>query len=268
MRILFVCALLLSMIPADICGQEIKAGEGDTIEAEKGEKKDQVSVKDKSVILRFRIYSSERKSKKLRNKWHAEIKRWAKEINDYCRDDIHIKNVEALKPDFKVAMYREHNGQEVKIKFFATNKTDLPERANHEWIKGKGTLKEFIFSNLSEDRKSDAAKRIDALPYTFHIAVVKDAYARVNGKDVMVPGIWVDDTNILVAQGRASKIDAKHETGHLFGFADDTGGIMTKIPPNPPVNLKGYYGNERKNGWKVESVREYRCRAVKKHFGL
>ena len=32
--------------------------------------------------------------------------------------------------------------------------------------------------------------------------------------------------------------------------------------------LKGYYGNERKNGWRAQSVRRYRCRAVIKHFGV
>ena len=262
------CILTILLAPVDLYGQEIKAGKGDTIEAVIGEKRDQVSVKDKSIVLSYRFYSSERKSKRLRKKWRDEIKRWVKEVNNYCKDDIHIKKVESLKPDFKVAMYRENNGRKTKIKFFASNKTGLPERAKHEWIKGTDTLREFIFTRLSDDRESDEAKKIDALPYTFHIAIVKDVYGRVGGRDAMVPGIWMDDTNILVAQARASKLDVKHETGHLFGFADDTGGIMTKIHPNPPVTLKGYYGNERKNGWRAQSVRRYRCRAVKKHFGV
>ena len=217
--------------------------------------------------LKFRLYGNHRLSSHWKRKLTKEIKWWMRTANKYCKsENFRFSTLKELTGDYSVLMFTKAGGGHHKIYRFQTTDVAKPAIPSYEWIKGFETLRSDLSSKLTDERKTDAMKTIDGQSSTFHIVVFKELYALAGGNDAMIPGIVHD--NILALKGAARLMDMQHEVGHLFGLEDDKGGIMTKIHPDGFNSLVGRYDNERKYGWKIQSIRDYRCQRIKSHFGF
>ena len=218
-------------------------------------------------MIKYRFYytNKTRITKKVANKWHKQIAWWINTYNEHCDPQVPLCGPTRLADDVDVVLMGKHKGKNKEFTKFRSNATKRKYVPAYRYLKGIDTFDRRVKQVLSPARNNHKSKTEDADPITFHIGAFKAVIITSRGNDHLTDGKGNINSNIMAAKKAINNRGAQHEAGHLFGVEDNSGGIMSKIPPNRN-NLKGRYGNERTGGWSVKSVRDFRCNAIKVHL--